>query len=347
MPILKDSYLHKVATLILEGGGMPVEDAKIVADHLIAANLAGHDSHGIIQVISYIDRIRKGHLNPNTSIRILTESPTSAVIDGNWGFGYIVSTRAVEMAIEKAGANNVAAFTILRQGHIGRLAYYTATLARAGMIGLMTSDSGRSSKLVVPFGGRIPSLGTNPISIAVPSNQEGPVYIDMATSVVANGKITLAKNRGEQVPLGWIIDAEGNPTTDPGNYAAILPLGGDQGYKGYGLSFMIEIFAGILTGIGYGIDPSGRHNDGCLLVALKVDAFRPLEEFKRDVDDFILHLKRIPPAAGFNEILYPGELEWRTAKQRSKDGIFIEDVTWNALQRLMDGFGVGIETEHP
>jgi uncharacterized oxidoreductase len=167
----------------------------------------------------------------------------------------------------------------------------------------------------------------------------------MATSVVANGKIALARNRGEQVPSGWIIDAEGKPTTDPEIYAGILPLGGDQGYKGYGLSFMIEIFAGILTGIGYGIDPSGRHNDGCLLVALKVDAFRPIDAFKRDVDDFISQLKRIPPAEGFNEVMYPGEIEWRTAKQRSKDGIFIEDTTWKALEGLMKDFGIQIEME--
>ena len=345
MPIFSDSYLNKVASHILNRAGMSPEDSKIVADHLVDANLAGHDSHGMIQIISYVDRIEKGHLDPNASIEIIAESPTSAVIDGHWGFGYIVSTHAVEMAIRKASDNNVAALTILRQGHIGRLANYTTALARAGMIGLMTSDSGRASKVVVPFGGRTCRLGTNPISIAVPSNLEGPVFIDMATSTVANGKIALARSRKQQVPLGWIIDSEGNPTTDPNNFEGLLPLGGDQGYKGYGLSFMIEIFAGILTGIGYGVDPSGRHNDGCLLIALKVDAFRPLEEFKREVEEFVDQMKGTPPAKGFDEVLYPGEIEWRNTKERLNSGIFIEDATWSELQGLMNEFKINIEPE--
>lgn len=343
MPIVKDSDLRKATALILEGAGMLNKDAAIVAEHLVNANLVGHDSHGVIQVISYIDRIRKGHLEPRAPISILSESPTSAVVDGNWGFGYVVSTQAVEIAKRKARENNVAALTILRQGHIGRLSNYTTALAQAGMIALMTSDSGRTSKIVVPFGGRVPCLGTNPISIALPSNQEGPVFIDMATSVVANGKIELAKSRGEKVQEGWIIDSDGNPSTDPNNCAGILPLGGSQGYKGYGLSFMIEVFAGILTGIGYGIDPSGKHNDGCLLIALKVDAFRPLEDFKHEVDDMISQIKRTPTAPGFDEVLYPGEIEWRTAKQRSKEGIFIEDTTWNRLRNLMKEFSVDVE----
>ena len=213
------------------------------------------------------------------------------------------------------------------------------------MIGLMTSDSGRTSKAVVPFGGRVCCLGTNPISIAVPSNQEGPVFIDMATSTVAHGKVMLAKSRGQQVPLGWIIDSEGNPTTDPNSFAGLLPLGGDQGYKGYGLSFMIEIFAGILTGIGYGVDPSGPHNDGCLLIALKVDAFRPIEKFKYEVDDFLSQIKKTPPAKGFDEVLYPGEIEWRNTKERLNSGIFIEDATWDELQRLMNEFEIKIKME--
>ncbi|RJQ54652.1 MAG: Ldh family oxidoreductase [Desulfobacteraceae bacterium] len=345
MTIFKDSYLKEVSSRILHATGMPLEDAGKVAGYMVSANLAGHDSHGVIQTLNYVDRIQKGHLDPKTSIEIRSESPTSAIVDGNWGFGYIVSSSAVEVAIEKAEKNHVAALTILRQGHVGRLANYTTALAGAGMIGLMTSDSGHSKKWVVPFGGSVPCLGTNPISIAVPSNQQGPVFVDMATSVVAQGKIALARSRGEKVPFGWMVDSEGSPSTDPNLFAALLPLGGDQGYKGYGLSFMIEIFAGILTGIGYGIDPSGRHNDGCLLLAVKVDAFRPLEDFKREVDDFISQIKNTPPAKGFEEVLYPGEIEWRTAQQRLKSGIFIEDATWDGLQRLMDDYGIKIEQE--
>lgn len=347
MPTLSHTYLHKVAYHIFEGIGAPPEEAQIIAEHLVGANLVGHDSHGIIQAISYVDRIRKGQLKPGAKIEVLAETPTTARINGNWGFGYVVTTRAVKMAIEKSRKNNVAAISIFQQGHIGRLADYTCALAKEGMIAQLTADSGRTAKAVVPFGGRVPCLGTNPISIALPSNQEGPVFIDMATSTVANGKINLAKSRGEQVPKGWILDKDGNPTTDPNDFAAITPLGGEQGHKGYGLAFMIEVFAGLLTGIGFGIDPKGWHNDGCLLLALNVEAFRPLREFKAELDDMIRQVKSTPPLKGFKEVMYPGEPEWRTYQKKAKDGIFIEDATWTALQDLMRELGVAGKVGSP
>ena len=347
MPVLSHEYLHKVAFHTCKGLGAPAEEAEIVAEHLVGANLAGHDSHGVIQIISYVDRIRKGQLKPGARIEVVAESPTTARIDGNWGFGYMVTTRAVEMAIEKARKSNVAAISIFQQGHIGRLADYTTALARAGMIGQLTADSGRTAKAVVPFGGRVPCLGTNPISIAIPSNQKGPVFIDMATSVVANGKIAVAKNRGQQVPAGWLLDKDGNPTTDPGSFAAIMPLGGDQGHKGYGLAFMIEVFAGLLTGIGFGVDPKGWHNDGCLLLAINVQAFRPLEEFKREVDDMVRQVKATPPARGFAEVMYPGEPEYHTAQKKTREGVFIEDATWSSLQKIMRDTGVESEVGKP
>ena len=347
MPFFSHNYLHKVAYHIFIGAGAPAEEAQIVADHLIGANLVGHDSHGIIQAISYVDRIRKGHMKPGAEIEIIAETPTTARVNGNWGFGYVVTTKAVEMAIEKAKKNNVAAISIFQQGHIGRLSDYTCSLAREGMIGQITADSGRTAKVVAPFGGRVGRLGTNPISIALPSNQDGPVFIDMATSAVANGKINLARSRGEQVPEGWIIDKDGNPTTDPNDYAAMTPLGGDQGHKGYGLGFMIEVFAGLLTGIGYGVDPKGWHNDGCLLTAINVEAFRPIDEFKAELDDMIQQIKSTPPLPGFKEVMYPGEPEWVTTQKKEKEGIFIEDATWSALQGLMKELDVADKVGSP
>ncbi len=347
MPTLSHTYLHSVAYHIFKGARAPAEEAEIIADHLIGANLVGHDSHGIIQAISYVDRMRKGQLKPGAKIEVLAETPTTARINGNWGFGYVVTTRAVQMAIEKARKNNVAVISIFQQGHIGRLADYTCALAKEGMIAQITADSGRTAKAVAPFGGRTPCLGTNPISIAIPSNQEGPVFIDMATSTVANGKINLAKSRGQQVPEGWLLDKDGNPTTDPGNFAAITPLGGAQGHKGYGLAFMIEVFAGLLTGIGFGVDPSGWHNDGCLLLAVNVEAFRPLKKFKAELDDMIRQVKSTPPLQGFEEVMYPGEPEWRTSRRKKKDGIFIEDTTWTALQHLMEELEVAGEVGTP
>ena len=181
------------------------------------------------------------------------------------------------------------------------------------MIGMCTADSGRSPKAVAPFGGREARLGTNPISIAIPSDLEAPLYLDMATSAAAAGKIALAVARNEPVPDGWVIGNDGRPTNDPRQLrqgGALLPLGGPEGgYKGTGLAVMVEILCGLLTGLGFGVEPTGRHNDGCFMAVFNVAAFRPLAEFKKDVGEFIAYLKSTPPAEGASGVLYPGEIE--------------------------------------
>jgi uncharacterized oxidoreductase len=312
-------------------------------EHLVGANLAGHDSHGIILLPTYITRIKRGHIVPGAPFVVERESAASARINGNWGFGYVVTTRAMEMAIAKAKTTQVAAMTIYQQSHVGRVADYPLMAARAGMIGLMTCDSGRGPKAVVPFGGREARLGTNPISVAFPSDLEGPIFLDMATSAVAAGKLAVARSRRQPVPEGWVVDKHGDPTTDVAAYydgGAILPMGGDQAHKGYVLSFMVETLSGLLTGLGFGIDPQGRHNDGTFLAVFNVEAFLPLAEFKQQIADFVHYLKATPPAAGFTEVLYPGELEYRTTQQRRRDGIDVEEATWNQLMALQKEYGL-------
>src|SRR4030081_323681 len=288
MPTVPAERLHHIGKALLVAAGAPPDEAEIVMRHSIDANLAGHDSHGIIQIPTYIDRIGVGHIVPGARWKIVEESATTTVIDGHWGFGYTVSERAMQLTIDKADRNNVAATTVFRQGHIGRLASYSLMAAQADMIGLITADSGRAAKQVAPFGGREARIGTNPLSIAVPSNLDGPLFLDMATSAVAAGKISLAVSRGESIPLGWVIDSAGHPTTDPKQLktGALLPLGGSEGYKGSGLAVIVEILCGLLTGLGFGMEPSGRHNDGCFMAAFNVSAFRPLLEFKREVAEF-------------------------------------------------------------
>jgi uncharacterized oxidoreductase len=343
MPSIAPEILHDTGKAIFQAAGAAEEEAQIVMEHLVGANLAGHDSHGVILIPSYINRIKRGHIVPGAPLEIERESSTTAHLNGNWGFGYVVTTRAMEMAIAKAQANNVAAITIHLQGHVGRLADYPLMAAKAGMIGLITCDSGRSPKSVVPFGGRAARLGTNPISVAFPSDLEGPIFLDMATSAVAAGKLGVKRNRGEPAPLGWIVDKDGHDTTNVNDFyngGAILPMGGDQAHKGYVLSFMVETLSGILTSLGFGIDPQGRHNDGTFISVFNVSAFRPLDEFKRDIEAFVRYLKETPPAAGFTEVLYPGELEYRTAQQRRRDGIFVEEETWNQLMALKAEYGL-------
>ena len=343
MPSIAPEILHDTGKAIFQAAGASEEEAQIVMEHLVGANLAGHDSHGVILIPAYINRIKRGHIVPGAPVEIERESATTAHLNGNWGFGYVVTTRAMEMAIAKAQAHNVAAITIHLQGHVGRLADYPLMAAKAGMIGMITCDSGRSPKSVVPFGGRAARLGTNPISVAFPSDLEGPIFLDMATSAVAAGKIGVKRNRGEPAPLGWIVDKDGNDTTNVSDFydgGAILPMGGDQAHKGYVLSFMVETLSGILTSLGFGIDPQGRHNDGTFIAVFNVSAFRPLDEFKREIEAFVRYIKDTPPAAGFTEVLYPGELEHRTAQERRGSGVFVEDETWNQLMALKAEYGL-------
>ncbi len=343
MPRVLPERLATISDTLLRGAGVPAEEAAIVTRHVIDANLAGHDSHGIIQIPTYIERVEKGHIVPGAPWKIVQESAATTVVDGHWGFGYVVNERAMLHTIEKAETANVAAATVFRQGHIGRLASYPIMAAKRGMIALITADSGRGPKHVAPFGGREKRLGTNPIAIAMPSDLDGPFFVDMATSAVAAGKIKLAIARGQQIPQGWIIDSEGRATTDPMDFESggpLLTLGGTEGYKGYGLSAMIEVFSGILTGLGHGVEPTGRHNDGCFMAVFKVSAFRDLATFRAEVTEFARYLKQTQPAEGFEEVFYPGEIEHRNAEVRAREGVEVEDATWNALKALADRFGL-------
>jgi uncharacterized oxidoreductase len=343
MPIVQADRLTKIGAALLRAAGASKDEADAVAVGCINANLAGHDSHGIIAIPTYIDRIKVGHIVPGEKWTIVQESAATTVIDGHWGFGFYVNAKAMALTIEKAKTSNVAACTVFRQSHVGRLAAYPLMAARAGMIGIATADSGRSTKVVAPFGGREARLGTNPISIAVPSDLDGPIYLDMATSAVAAGKVALAAARGEEIPHGWVVGKDGKLTTDPNALrqgGALLPLGGTEGYKGSGLAAMVEILCGILTGLGFGVEPTGRHNDGTFMAVFNVEAFRPLKDFKKEVADFARYLNATPPSEGSRGVLYPGEIENRTEQERRKSGVDVEDATWDKLKKLASEYNL-------
>src|SRR5271166_3917289 len=343
MPKISAERLHKIGTALLVGAGASQREADTVARGCVNANLVGHDSHGVILIPSYVERIKVGHIVPGAPFEIVQESPTTTVIDGHWGFGFVVNEMAMQLTIEKAKTTNVAAATVYRQSHVGRLGAYPLMAAQAGMIGIATADSGRSPKAVAPFGGREARLGTNPISIAMPSDLDGPLYLDMATSAAAAGKIALAVARNQPVPDGWIIGSDGKPTNDPSQLrqgGALLPVGGSEGYKGYGLSVMVEILCGLLTGLGFGVEPTGRHNDGCFMAVFKVDAFRPLAQFKKDIGEFAAYLKATRPAEGSSGVYYPGEIEHMRERDRRQNGVEVEDATWYKLRTLAEGYGL-------
>jgi uncharacterized oxidoreductase len=340
MPIVQADRLTRISAALLKAAGATDEEAGAVATGCVNANLAGHDSHGVIAVPTYIDRIKAGHIVPGAEWKIVQESPTTTVIDGTWGFGFHVNAKAMALTIEKARTANVAACTVFRQSHVGRLAAYPMMAMREGMIGLATADSGRSPKHVAPFGGREARLGTNPISIAVPSDLEAPFYLDMATSAVAAGKIALAAARDEAIPTGWIVDAEGRNTTDPKQFRK-----GTEGYKGSGLAAMVEVLCGLLTGLGFGVEPTGRHNDGCFMAVFNVAAFRPLQHFKKEVAEFARYLKSTPPSEGSPGVFYPGEMEYLREQKRKVEGIEIEDATWEKLRALARDYKLTAELD--
>jgi LDH2 family malate/lactate/ureidoglycolate dehydrogenase len=343
MPRVPADRLERMGVALLVAAGASAEEAKAVAKGCVDANLAGHDSHGVIAIPTYIDRVKAGHIIPGAPWSIVQETATTTVIDGHWGFGFHVNAKAMQLTIDKARTSNVAACTVFRQSHVGRLAAYPLMAVRDGMIGLATADSGRSPKVVAPFGGREARLGTNPIAIAVPSDLEAPFYLDMATSAVAAGKINVAAARGQKIPTGWVLAQDGSATDDPTALrkgGALLPLGGSEGYKGSGLAAMVEILCGLLTGLGFGVEPSGRHNDGCFMAVFKVAAFRPLEEFKKEVAEFARYLKATPPAKDSPGVFYPGEVEYIREQERRATGIDIEDATWNKLEELARQYGL-------
>lgn len=338
MPTRTEAELIDVLERIYRAKGTPDAEARTVARHQVDANVAGHDSHGVLQTVRYVQSIDRGHIVPGAPFEIERDDGNTAVINGNWGFGYVVTQRATELAIEKAKRHGLAALTVRHQSHVGRLGGYATQIAEQGMIAMLMADSGLSQKFVVPFGAREPRLGTNPICFAAPGRDGVPVLLDMATSAVAVGKIRVAQSKGEPIPEGWILDKHGNPTTDPNDYfdgGIILPLGGDQGHKGYGLSFIVEMFCGLLTGLGYGVDPEGRHNDGIFLCAFDIGRFQDPAAFADQMAGFIDFVKDTPVAAGFDEVLVPGEVEHRTAQARRRDGIDVDESTWATLQTLL------------
>lgn len=344
MPVVPVTDLVALTTAIYEAAGAPPEHARIVVAHQVGANLAGHDSHGVLLLPTYVQRIERGHIVPAARPIVVGETPTTLAVNGGWGFGPVVSEWTMAQCIAKARQMRVAVATVREQSHVGRLADYPLQAARAGFIALLMCDSGQAPKQVAPFGGREARLGTNPLCIAFPTDLPGPVFLDMATSGVAAGKLAVARARNEPIPAGWVLDREGRPTTDPNAYYAggvMLPLGGAEGHKGYGLSFAVETLAALLPGLGFGVDPRGRHNDGAFMLVIDPEAFMPLVDFKQQVEDFVRYLKATPPAEGFTEVLYPGEKEHRSEQQRRRDGIPIEEGTWEQIMTVAARFGVG------
>jgi uncharacterized oxidoreductase len=338
MPVLTHPQLIDLATRILQGAGVTPADARIVGHELADANLVGHDSHGVMRLVQYVQMIDEGHVKLGAAPQILKEAASYALIDGGFNFGQIIMTKALDMGIEKARETGTSTVLIRNCNHVGRLGAYTERAAKAGFLATMCVNAPGPGG-VAPFGGIERRLGTNPISMSAPLGDTA-VVLDMTTSATAEGKLRVSYQKGEQVPAGLIIDSEGNPTTDPGVFynapvGSILPLGGPMmGHKGFGMSVMIDIFCGILSGSGIGRTDLPRGANGVWLSLMSVEHFLPRDEYDAWMARYATHIKSSRTAPGVSEILLPGEIEARRATQRAAEGVSIPDETWRQINEL-------------
>ena len=345
--IVTANELNELACRILTAAGAAAEDAKLVADGLVGSNLVGHDSHGVIRLPGCIRAIKAGRLNVHAAPSIVRESPDNAVIDADWGFGQVAATMAMDLAIAKAKTQSVACTSVFNCNDVGRLGTYSARAAEQDCIGIMTVNDGGANPNVVPWGGRTPLFSTNPISAAVPMSPEPDVCVDMATSVVAGGKVIVARKRGDKLPPGCIIDADGRASVDPNDFfgppaGALLPVGAPvAGHKGSALSLIIDILSGALSGAGCS-GSSDRDAQGLFMLVINIAAFAPVDEFAARTRQLRDAVKSSPRAEGVAEILLPGEPEWREKEKRQQQGIFVEDATWRELTATANELGVEV-----
>ncbi len=334
--------------------GVPPADAAIAADVLVAADVRGVESHGVIRLNTYYgSRLRKGLMSPVTNIITVNETPTTLALDAGNGLGQVAAYHAMNRCIAKAGESGLAMTTVRNSNHYGIAGYYAMMALPHGMIGISLTNS---QPLVAPTYSRSRMLGTNPIAVAVPAGENRPYVLDMATSIVPIGRVMVYKEKGAEIPAGWGVDCDGHVTTDPQavlNGGALMPLGGTdlmRGYKGYGLALLVDIFSGVLAGSGFGravANPSQPTSAavGHFFAAVRIDAFRPLADFQRDMDALITELKTAPREAGQERIYIHGEKEFEMAERSEREGVPLLLPTVRALQQVGNEVGVPFDLE--
>jgi LDH2 family malate/lactate/ureidoglycolate dehydrogenase len=335
------------ATAVYAGAGMPEADARLVADTLVQADLWGHQSHGVLRLGWYLDRVKNGVMKPVTRPEFVVDAGAIAVIDGHDGVGHVLTALATREAIKRAKAHGMGAVGVRMSNHFGTCMYYTLMGAREGCVMMLTTNGGPA---MAPWGGRRKIVGTNPWSIAAPAGRRPPFVVDMAATGVARGKIYLARNKNLPIPLGWAINAAGEPTTDPQEAidGIILPM---AEHKGYAIAAMVDMLSGVLTGSGFlsavhsPYKTAEKSNCGHLMVALDIARFQPLAAFHERMEQFVAELKSVPLAKGFDEVFYPGEMEARNDARNRKEGIQFPDDTLADLKRIAGE--TGLEAQLP
>ena len=337
---------------------VPPPDARTVAEVLVAADLRGIDSHGVARLRRYVRGLKEGVIFPSPKLRVVHETPVSALLNGGAALGQVAGKCGMETAIVKALQSGVGFVAVQNSNHFGIAGYYSQMALRHDLIGIALTNS---TPDVVPTFGREVMLGTNPISVAVPAGGERPYVLDMSTAVITSGKLESQSRKGEKIPLGWAVDEKGELCDDPASVYAnmrakrgggLLPLGGSGedfgGHKGYGLGLLVDIFSGVLsssanTTLLYPKTPEGKSlpsRVGHFFGALRVDLFRPLEGFKMDMDDLIRRLKTSPKAEGQQRIYIHGEKEFELEQKYRQEGIPLHFKVFEDLRAIAGEVGI-------
>ncbi|MBV7483176.1 Ldh family oxidoreductase [Bordetella sp. BOR01] len=340
--LVHPDHLREFTAAVYESAGVPTDDAILMADTLVQADMWGHQSHGMLRLGWYYARLRSGAMKPVADTRIVVDGGAIAVMDGGDGPGQVVARRAVDDAVIRALKHGVGVVSIRNSNHFGTCMYYTRIGAQQGCVMLLMSNAGPN---MAPWGGLKKKIGTNPWSIAAPGGSHPPVVMDMANSGVARGKIYLADKRHEPIPAHWAVDAQGHPTTDPkaALNGFILPM---AGHKGYVMGVMVDVLSGVLSGSEFldrvhgPYDPVNRSGAGHLMIALNVASFQPMEEFNARIDAYIASLKDVPVAPGHSQVYFPGELEVQADATHRAQGLTLPADTLADLERVAREAGV-------
>ncbi len=331
------------STKVLEKMGIPEEDARITAGILVATDLRGIDSHGVAHLGPfYVQRIKDGLINVKPDIKVFSQSPATAIMDGDRGLGFVVGYRAMMEAMRRADATGAGFVSVRNSTHYGAGSNYAMMALPRNMIGISLNTGGKA--MAAP-GSFQRGVCMNVISIAAPAQKEAPFVLDMAAAVVAAGKIEIARRLGKKLPEGWAIDKEGKPITDPERFyqerGAILPLGGKPqtgAYKGFGLAVAVDILCSILSGSLSSARlydrPDKRGSGTHFFGALRIDGFLPAEDFKKNMDDLVDYYRNLPRAPGVEKIYLAGEMEQEIEKKRRADGIPLDPVVIASLKKL-------------
>ena len=332
--------LTRFVAATFRAAGVTEADADCVAQALVAADLEGHASHGVIRAADYLRAIDQGLTDVRARPEIVADELATARVDGHHGFGQVAGRFAIGVAIAKAREHGVSAVALVRCTHVGRLGDYVALAAAEGMVGLAFCTATGAAGRVAPFGSTQPLLGTNPFAVGVPSADPEPVVLDFATSVVAEGKLQVARNKGESVPEGWLLSPDGQPTTDPSDHYIGGPLLAFGGHKGSGLAIVNDLLGGILAGKGTPALPGLVSGNGVLFVVIDVRRLRPLADFLAGVAAHSGMIRSAAPASGFDAVMVPGDPERRAAAEHERHGIPIDAATWKALTEAAAARGV-------